>query len=157
MVQRFPSGSRFIEIGCHRGKSTSFLAVEIANSCKKIDLYCIDIWSDIAQRKAFLKNMKPLRKHYTGGFHTSSMEAVHLFSDESVDFVFLDASHSYEDVKNDIIHWLPKVKRGGVLAGHDYYHDPNVWPDVKKAVDELLPNFRVSEFCYIYDKPSLRS
>lgn len=41
------------------------------------------------------------------------------------------------------------------LAGHDYYDNPKVWPGVRKAVDELLMDFRVSEFCYIYEKPLL--
>lgn len=155
MVRRFPGGSRFVEVGCHRGKSSSFLAVEIANSRKKIELHCIDIWLDVAQRDAFLENMKPVRKYYTKAYHSSSMDAVHLFLNESVDFVFLDAFHSYEEVRNDIAHWLPKVKPGGVLAGHDYFDDPTVWPGVRKAVDEVLLNFRVSEFCYIHEKPLL--
>jgi hypothetical protein len=41
--------------------------------------------------------------------------------------------HSYEAVKQDILHWLPKVKNNGFLAGHDYD-----WPGVKRAVDELF-------------------
>lgn len=155
MVRRFPDGSRFVEVGCHRGKSTSFLAVEIANSRKTIELHCIDIWLDVAQRDAFLENMKPVRKYYTRAYHLSSMEAVRLFSDESVDFVFLDAFHSYEAVRDDITHWLPKVRPGGVLAGHDYFRERAVWPGVRKAVDELLTGFRVSEYCYIYEKPAL--
>ena len=39
--------------------------------------------------------------------------------DHSLDFVFLDASHEYKDVKDDIEHWLPKVKIGGTLGGDD--------------------------------------
>ena len=155
MVRRFPDGSRFVEVGCHRGKSTAFLAVEIANSRKYIELHCVDIWLDPVQREAFLQNMAPVRKHYTRAYHLGSLDAARLFADESVDFVFLDAYHSYEAVKADITHWLPKVKPGGVLAGHDYFGNPAVWPGVRKAADELLSNFRVSEFCYIYEKPPL--
>ena len=50
----------------------------------------------------------------------SSFDAVNDFEDESIDIVFIDANHSYESVKNDIDLWLPKVKTGGVLSGHDY-------------------------------------
>ena len=41
-----------------------------------------------------------------------------------MDFCFIDSAHDYETVKNDIIYWLPKIKNGGILAGHDYdeYH-----------------------------------
>ena len=49
----------------------------------------------------------------------SSSDAAKEFEQESVDLVFIDANHSYESVKNDIVLWLPKVKRG-VLSGHDY-------------------------------------
>jgi uncharacterized Rossmann fold enzyme len=67
----------------------------------------------------------------------SSLEASSHFADQSLDFVFLDADHSYESVKKDIEAWLPKIKSGGWISGHDY--DNIAWPTwgVKKAVDEL--------------------
>jgi Methyltransferase domain len=46
----------------------------------------------------------------------------------------LDANHSYESVKEDIEAWFPKVKKGGLFAGHDYIH----WAGVKKVVDEIF-------------------
>lgn len=49
-----------------------------------------------------------------------SLLAVNLFPDQSLDFVYIDASHSRPDVDNDIIAWYPKVKVGGVLGGHDW-------------------------------------
>jgi predicted O-methyltransferase YrrM len=156
MVCRFPSGSRFAELGCHRGKSTAYLAVEIANSGKRIELHCVDIWLDMTQRDAFIANMAPLAEYYTQALHMSTMEAVRLFPDEFFDFVFVDAFHSYEAVRDDITHWLPKVRRGGVLAGHDYWaRAPSTWPGVVQAVHETLPMDRVklSEECYIYEKP----
>jgi hypothetical protein len=48
--------------------------------------------------------------------------------------VFLDAGHSYEDVKQDIALWGPHVARGGILCGHDYTDD---FPGVRRAVDEV--------------------
>lgn len=50
------------------------------------------------------------------------------------DFVFLDAMHTYEDVKADIARWWPRVRSGGVMAFHDYGHGD--FPGVKQAVDE---------------------
>lgn len=50
----------------------------------------------------------------------SSMEAVKNIPDGSLDFVFIDAIHLYEYVKEDIEQWLPKVRKGGILAGDDY-------------------------------------
>ena len=55
------------------------------------------------------------------------------FDDASIDAIYIDGDHRYEAVKNDIKAWLPKVKPGGIVAGHDYG-----WDGVKKAVDEIF-------------------
>jgi len=55
-------------------------------------------------------------------------------TDVKFDLVFIDADHSYESVKEDIEVWLPRVKKGGYLSGHDYGPP---WEGVIKAVDEL--------------------
>lgn len=52
------------------------------------------------------------------------------------DFIFLDAMHTYEDVKADIARWWPRVRPGGVMAFHDYSHGD--FPGVKQAVDEAF-------------------
>ena len=49
-----------------------------------------------------------------------SLEAAVLIADGTLDFVYLDADHSYAAVKADIAAWWPKVRKGGILAGHDY-------------------------------------
>jgi predicted O-methyltransferase YrrM len=62
----------------------------------------------------------------------TSMEAVKRFSDQSLDFVYIDANHRFYHVAQDIRAWWPKVRMGGLLAGHDYF----TYGSVKKAVDE---------------------
>ena len=52
-----------------------------------------------------------------------STRASKLIAPESLDLVFIDAQHCYEGVKKDIENWLPKVKKGGIISGHDY--NPN--------------------------------
>lgn len=162
-VEKFSSGSKFVEVGSWKGKSSAFMAVEIANSGKQIDFTCIDTWEGSVEHQddenlanlydIFIGNMKPLEKYYTG-IKLASLDAVKNFEDKSLDFVFIDASHEYEDVKNDIIAWLPKVKEGGILAGHDYYiGEQDYFPGVKKAVNECLPNIEASENCWIYYVP----
>lgn len=54
----------------------------------------------------------------------------------SFDLVFIDADHSYESVRADILAWAPLVKNDGLLAGHDY--NQRTTPGVKQAVDELI-------------------
>lgn len=53
-------------------------------------------------------------------------------------FVFIDGSHGYEDVLDDIVCWKSIVRRGGIIAGHDYDQ-----PDVKRAVDAILGDVEV--------------
>lgn len=67
-----------------------------------------------------------------------SEEAVHLFADGSLDWVYLDSNHSFEAACQDLEAWFPKVRNGGVFAGHDYLdgHIPSLGEfRVKSAVD----------------------
>ena len=95
--------------------------------------------------------MKPVENYYKP-IRSPSVEAASRFEDNTLDFVFIDASHEYEDVKNDINAWLPKVKNGGILAGHDYYLGDDYFPGVKKAVDECLTSFETRSDCFVYKK-----
>jgi hypothetical protein len=52
----------------------------------------------------------------------------------NLEFVYIDADHSYRQVMNDIRAWYPKIKTGGVLCGHDY----GLETGVKKAIDQFL-------------------
>lgn len=162
MVRKFPSGSKFVEIGCWKGKSSSFMAIEILNSRKNIEFTCVDTWEGSREHEnishddlygTFLSNMRPLAGYYSH-IRNTSLSASSEFADSSLDFVFIDASHEYEDVKADILAWLPKVKPGGILAGHDYYAEGyDYFPGVKQAVNEVLPSVQTSEDCWIFVKP----
>lgn len=65
----------------------------------------------------------------------STLEASQLVADKSLDLVFIDADHSEDGTRADIVNWLPKIRPGGILAGHDYD-----WPTVRKVVDEKFTN-----------------
>lgn len=68
-----------------------------------------------------------------------SLEAAERFAAESLDFAFIDANHLYENVCADLRAWWPKIRRGGVLAGHDYGIGRDAagrW-GVRRAVDEF--------------------
>jgi hypothetical protein len=73
-------------------------------------------------------------------YEVPSLEAVKYIPDNSLDLVFIDADHSYEGVYNDIQAWLPKVKDGGFICGHDL--DEPRFPGVRRAVEEI---FNISE------------
>lgn len=69
-----------------------------------------------------------------------SIDACLLFEDCFFDFVFIDADHRYEAVREDILGWMPKVKKGGIMAGHDYKVPGRRHPGVKRAVNEIFGN-----------------
>lgn len=167
MVEQADDGDHFVEVGAWKGRSTAFMAVSIANSGKQIKFDVVDTWegsiehqkdgsaedSDVVQHtlfEAFLHNMKPVEEYYTP-IRNTSIEAAKLYEDNSLQFVLLDASHEYEDVKADILAWLPKVQPGCYLAGDDYHH---TWPGVVQAVQELLPDaVLVDNVTWLYQKP----
>jgi hypothetical protein len=68
----------------------------------------------------------------------STHEAAKVF-DRKIDFLYVDADHSYEAVHDDIINWYPKLSKNGVICGHDWN-----WPSVKKAVTEFAAALNIS-------------
>lgn len=160
-VSEFDSGT-FVEVGSWKGRSSVFLGVEIINSGKPIKLYCVDTWKGSVEHQGmdclkndslyeeFIDNIKPLTSVIVP-MRLPSLEAAKQFEDNSIDFVFIDASHEYEDIKADIAAWYPKVKIGGLFAGHDYG-----WAGVKKAVTEFSEEYnkfvQASEGCWITGK-----
>jgi len=67
----------------------------------------------------FLSRMEPYLERYIL-LRMYSKTAARVVQDGSLDFVFIDGNHSYEFAKEDIELWLPKIKSGGLLTGHDY-------------------------------------
>jgi len=140
---------RFVEIGVYRGASCAFLGRQLLARGTPFELYAVDLWErvnaetdydrviDVSIWNAFIAQMRAdgLETKVVPIKQESALAASH-FTDCSIDFAFIDANHSYEHVKKDIQAWHPKVKQGGMLAGHDYGEPCGV----KQAVDELLPN-----------------
>jgi hypothetical protein len=145
--------SHFVEIGAWYGMSTSYLAVEIINSGKNIKLDVVDTWKGSEQMydptngaydETLIKNgtIFPKFLEYMASvinvihpIEMDSVKASFLYADSSLDFVFIDAEHKYEFVSKDIKAWLPKVKKGGIIAGHDYG-----WEGVSRAINEIFGN-----------------
>ena len=73
------------------------------------------------------------------------------YPDESIDFCFLDASHTYEETTELIKLYLPKIKTSGILAGHDFGEAS--YPGIEKAVREIFgSNFQVMRSSFVYRK-----
>ena len=141
-------GDNIIEIGSFLGKSTSHLASLIKNSGKKINFYVIDPWkretcspSTSIQCKV-PQNMFPKFKenlevqglyNYVIPIQSTSYDAYSCLSHLQFKFIFIDGSHQFQDVVNDIYLYKKLLGPGGVLAGDDYQI-----LDVVKAVKQEL-------------------
>ena len=139
------------EIGVWQGK----LSEQLLFARPKMTLYLIDRWTTYTpeeiegDKKATLvyyeqkifdaalkmtkKKIKPFEDRVKFIIQ-DSVKASKKFKDNSLDLVFIDGDHSYEGVKRDIEAWLPKVKKGGWICGHDYTR-----LSVSKAVHEFFP------------------
>lgn len=98
-------------------------------------LLCVDMWDnpeDFKEAKKLLLPEAILIKGY-------SKEIAGTIEDESLDFVYIDADHHYENVKADINSWYCKVRTGGIISGHDYCRYLNHF-GVIEAVDEFCKN-----------------
>ena len=76
-----------------------------------------------------------------------------MFEDNSIDFIYIDGNHQYDFVKKDLEDYVPKVKVGGVIAGHDY-GGPTT-PGVTKAIDEYFgfpPESKYPDYSWAYIK-----
>jgi len=147
VANKFPNG-KFIEIGSWLGKSTCFMAETIKEQKLNIKFYTVDTFlgevnavdqQDIVKKEGgniynrFLNNMKEADVlDYVTPLMITSEEASKLFNDNNFDFIFIDAEHLYDFVKQDLTNWYPKLKTGGILAGHDYREG------VQQAVDEFF-------------------
>lgn len=124
-----------VEVGVQKGIFSEI----ILKSWEGQTLYSIDPWlefskdeyiddANVPQNKQeelyqeTLERLKPFGNQ-SKVIRAKSEEAVKLFQDEQLDFVYLDAQHTYEALKKDIERWFPKVKKGGLLGGHDYIDD----------------------------------
>ena len=152
----FPDNSVFVEIGCWKGKSTTYLGVELINSNKNnTKLFCIDTWGEnddgeydnelSLQNKTlydeFLRNIKPLQDNKLEiiSIKDRSDNAYKTFDDNSIDFLYIDGSHLYENVKKDIELYFPKMKPNSIMAGHDWQSE-----DVVRAVEEFFGKNKVT-------------
>ena len=145
-----------VEVGVWKGHSVSYLASKNPN--KKV--YAVDLFDKTyryAKAGKDLRNQVPyLYDIYNENLKRSntrdliediqgySWECADKFEDSSVDFVFIDADHSYDSVVKDINAWYPKVRSGGIFSGHDYLpYDQHDHPGVKKAVDEFCERNKI--------------
>jgi hypothetical protein len=131
------------EVGIERAESFCTLL----NQCPNIKvLYGIDKWLpykdyfnepygvpayEIDEKEAdFIKIVALHNIKFSGNkekaviIENDSSDAVKIFEDESLDFVFLDTYLTIDQAKKDLEEWYPKVRKGGIFSGHDWTFTP---------------------------------
>ena len=142
------------EIGVFKAKNSKMLLSALPN----LELHMIDRWMEYSKKEksgdtgAFIsqfsarqwQNIFIIARRKVADFgdrakiiKLGSVEASKIYPDGFFDFVFIDGDHSYNGCKKDILSWLPKIKKGGFICGHDYTRN-----GVKRSVDKI---FRYSE------------
>lgn len=120
-----------VEVGSFRG----YYANHILSNWGGV-LYMVDVWRELSwddytdtsnksiDDTVWYDAMKSVKNFEDRALmlRMQSNQASKLFADGSLDFVYIDANHKYEYVKEDIELWWPKLKSGGMLSGHDYMH-----------------------------------
>jgi cephalosporin hydroxylase len=157
-VDRFAEGSRFVEVGTYLGRSLCSLSEVVQQSGKRFTVIGVDTCRGSGPEGPRQKDYHGAAVAEGGGtfaglLHKNiidcgygdvtsvivadSVTASSFFADRSIAWVHLDARHDHEHVQADIAAWLPKVAADGWLSGDDY--DLVKWPEVVRAVNELLP------------------
>lgn len=148
------------EIGCEVGVHDGFTISGLLKTLPNIKrYYAIDPWQSYVKynnekyEKPGHKFCKTWEQAIMAFFESTSnnshkviimrmksVEASFHIEDESLDWVFIDANHEYEYIKENLELWTPKVKPGGLVAGHDYNSPKEKgkgW-GITKAVDEFV-------------------
>ena len=146
-----------VEIGVQRGAFTRRLA-RIG-----LKVYGVDPWLSYRNYHAFKGYQKHQDKVYEAAkenlapfpnctlIRKKSMDALEDFEDNSIDFVYIDGHHGFKYVTEDIWEWSKKVKKGGVISGHDYAYGkwktlgPYVL-QVKEVIDAYTKAFRINNW-----------
>lgn len=141
------SNMMICEVGCWTGCSTAILgsfAKENKGLVYVVDWFkgsCKTALEDAAKKEdifsIFKKNMEALGlQDNVCVFHVSSQQAVRVIRDGIFDLVFIDGNHIYPYIKEDLEMWFPKVKKGGILCGHDCETTPDKVPyDINSFLD----------------------
>lgn len=120
--------------GAEIGTASGFYAKRIVNNVPNLKLYCIDPYTaypdymeeprpedQADQDKKYEKAKERLQGFDVEIIKKTSRDAAVYFPDESLDFVYIDGNHTFEYAVEDIATWTKKVRKGGIIAGHDYW------------------------------------
>jgi hypothetical protein len=155
-----------VEVGVYDGRLSRYLLAEEP----RLTLLMVDRWAEVPETHSYAKSESQMAKLSTEDWHAirclardavaknagravilrgESIEIARFVEPYTLDFAFIDAEHSYDAVKDDILAWWTKVKPGGWLCGHDWQH-PETHTEgsekrwgVEEAVNEFFDADRI--------------
>lgn len=162
-----------VQMGAQRGAEIGVYKGEYTEKFLKagLQMYAIDPWrafygqgrtQQVQKRQDFIyghakRQTKPYENLVTF-IRKDSMDAVQTFRDEALDFVYIDGDHEFAHVAEDIVHWTKKVKKGGIVAGHDYWSTnpkaQNVICQVKPVINAYVEAFGIKNL-WIFGRDDL--
>lgn len=135
-----------VEIGILLGETSKILAESNPN----IPVYGIDPIILDSMSSSLIGNIETIKKN------TKNVNNFYFIKDYSYfainnwnkpfDYIFIDGSHKYDDVKKDVEDWLPKLAKGGIISLHDSTMNRgglNYWEGPSKVADELIFNNKI--------------
>lgn len=146
----FKSGA---EIGVEQGEYSEVLA----RANPQMKLYLVDAWARYRNYRDHVRQEKldgfyETTKQRMAGYNCEiikaySVEAAQRFDDGSMDVIYVDANHKLEFVIADLAAWVPKVRPGGICAGHDWFLDKRGGPyHVPIAVRAYTEAYRITPY-----------
>lgn len=144
------------KVGAEIGVFQGAYSHRLLRFCPGLKLYGVDIWEIYDGYKDYqprhMASAYQKAQENVKGFDCTlikgwSTEVVKQFKDESLDFVFLDGNHSYEYVVADIAAWSKKVRKGGIIYGHDFddYANHERWREMNviPAVEGWMKSYKI--------------
>lgn len=128
--------------GAEVGVYTGYYSKVLCEAMPGLDLTCVDIWGKGKYKLAEDMCLELLEPYNVTIIKKYSVDGAKDVPDGSLDFVYIDAAHDYENVKKDLEAWVPKVRIGGVVSGDDFYEFPSGKGGVMPAVTEFTSKNR---------------
>lgn len=141
------------KVGAEIGVAEGLHSETLCKNNPDLQLYCIDAWEHYKGYGDYLtdtlnsfyaKAQERLSKYNCILIKKFSMDAANLFKDKSLDFVYIDGAHDFMHAAEDIDTWRRKVKRGGIVYGHDFKRSTN--PKLRQHLCDVVP-----AYCYAYN------
>lgn len=146
------------EIGVEKGQFSQILCQNIPD----LELTCVDSWTKIpgyrerhnaiqdSNYQITISRLSPYHCHVIKGFSTDVAKTI---PNESLDFVYIDANHEFRHCTDDISDWSKKVRKGGIVSGHDfnYFRAPQELIHTKYVVLAWTQAYNIKPW-FVFDK-----